>query len=340
MNAPGARRGSSAAALRSMVARGLVATVLVPTVLVATVLVATVLVPSTAGAAGDSGASSRVVGRGDILTSIIGWRGSGRAGSGAPPPCVWRTLSDAELEWLVSVSSQARLVELDAPLLGPLRDHLDDAVALPHSDLQARTCGRSVVDLRFVPRTEPLAATEQLQRRMVTRLPLPDPVTTPPPSVAAPVGEPVVVSIPDHRWGPVEGTIALDGVVAEVRADPLGVRVQPGDPAAEAAACDGPGRPYTAGTPVGELLADPGTCAVVHRTASGTPGRPDAWLGTVTVLWQARWRVLGGPWNDLGTIARTRVVAQRVAELPTRITWAGGRPGDVAAATRRSAPTP
>ncbi|MFM7063129.1 MAG: hypothetical protein ACKO04_06525, partial [Actinomycetes bacterium] len=62
-----------------------------------------------------------------------------------------------------------------------------------------------------------------------------------------------------------------------------------------------------------------GRCASVFTSATGVPGRPAAWLGTVTVLWSARWRVAGAPWRSLGLVPRTRVLQRQVRQATTAI---------------------
>ena len=54
------------------------------------------------------------------------------------------------------------------------------------------------------------------------------------------------------------------------------------------------------------------------------PERPATWIGTVTVLWSAEWRVAPGPWRSLGIIPRTRIVERRVGELATSLERPGG----------------
>jgi hypothetical protein len=290
--------------------------------------------PIDAGAATDGGARSTVVGRGDIVTSILGWsRPSRTMWRPTPVPrCRWRTLNDAQLEWLVSISAQSVALGLGTPLLDPLAGVLDRA-ELPDGDLQGFACGTETFELRFVERTTPRSAQEVLMRQMITRLPVPEPVLSPPPSADLPVGQPVFVSIDDAGWAPVQGSLSFNGITAEVVAEPVGLRVVTGDPAASTATCSGPGRPYApGGPPVSTQARHPEACTVTYRSATTAPAtstsatsgaaagtRPDRWLGTVTVLWAARWRVGQGPWAELGTIPRTRLIARTVRELTTSV---------------------
>jgi hypothetical protein len=283
-----------------------------------------------AAAAGDSGARSTVVGRGDIVTSILGWvrPGTRPRPAGTAPRCAWRTLTDAQLEWLVSVAAQAVGLGLRTPLLDPLRPYLDGA-DLPDGDLQGYVCGVDTYELRFVERTEPRSAQELLYRQMITRLPVPEPVITPRPDAVVPVGQPVFVSIAQDRWRPISGELTWQGITARVEATPTALRVITGDPSSATTSCNGPGRPFRAGqVSAAEQARHPEACTVVYRSATEAhrsprsvdrPGRPDLWLGTVTVVWTARWRVGDGAWQELGAIPRTRLIARAARELTTSI---------------------
>ena len=290
---------------------------------------------TTVGAAGDGGASTRVVGRGDIVTSILGWSvRRSRPSTGAAPRCAWRTLTDAQLEWLVSVAAQAAGLGLSTPLLDPLRPLLADA-ELPDGDLQGYVCGVDTYELRFVPSTAARSVQQVLYRQMITRLPAPEPILSPPAAAVVPVGQPVFVSIAPDRWQPIEGTLTHEGLTAQVRAVPVGLRVITGDPASTPAVCHGPGSPFRAALPASPAAQarHPDACVVVYRSASGgyrSPGdgagaasRPGTWLGTVTVVWSAQWRVGAGPWIDLGQIPRTRLIARSARDLTTSVETPG-----------------
>lgn len=281
-----------------------------------------------ASASGDGGASSRVVGRGDIVTTIVGWRLGARvpARRGAAPRCRWVTMQDAQIEWLAAASSRRVLAEGIHPVLDSVRAHLERG-DLPDGDLQVRVCRGIAVDLRFVPSSAGPGAegtVQRLHRRMITRLPVPEPVWSPPPDVAVPLGQPVFLSIPPQRWQPVEASLTVDGVTATVRARPVRVRAMSGDPTGRPVVCDGPGTPFDPGArrSVRSQASAPGACVLRYRTASlppsaGAPSEP--WIGTVTVLWEAEWREDGGEWISLGTIPRTRLFDRRAREVLTTI---------------------
>lgn len=282
--------------------------------------------PPPAAAAGDeSGASSRVVGRGDILTSIIGWTGRRRGSSGrggSTPVCRWRTLRDAQIEWLAAVSAQSAALGGPHPVLDSVREHLE-AEDLPDGDLQVQTCGTEVSAVRFVPRLEPAGTLELLARRMITRLPVPDPVFSPPAGVRVPLHQPVFASIRPADWQEVHNTLQADGITAQVRAVPVGMRVISGDPGGAMFPCTGPARPFDPASTmtVRAQAALPESCAFAYRhlPPHAGDGRPGAWVGTVTVLWRAEWRADDGPWAPLGTIPRTRLFDRAPREVLTSI---------------------
>jgi hypothetical protein len=305
------------------------------TLLVAAVL--SCLVATPAGATGDAGASTRVVGRGDIVTSILGWNGRRASGGGSSPPkCAWHTLSDAQLEWLIAVAARGVALGYRSSLLEPLDALLASGDTIPEGNLLAYVCGADTYELRFAPADGPRSLEEQLVRRMITRLPSPEPDLSPPDGTVVPVGQPVFVSIRPEDWRPIDTTLSSDGLTAEVHAEPVGLRVISGDPSVPPVLCPGPGRafdPDEERSPAAQARSA-AACAVTYRTvtrdlpvdhgrASTAAPRPDAWLGTITVVWSARWRVDGGAWIDLGDIPRTRLVAREVRELSTTIQQPG-----------------
>lgn len=292
----------------------------------ATAVAVTLVIPTSdapAFAAGDggSGASSRVVGRGDILTSIIGWRVR-RAGSHrrAVARCRWITLRDAQIEWLVAVSAGAAALDGPHPVLEAVHDHLDDG-QLPDGDVQVRVCGAEVLDVRFVARSGPLPTVELLHRQMITRIPPPEPTWSPPAGTSVPLHQPVFVSIAESGWREIHSTVTVDGVTAEVRADPVGLRVISGDPVGRTTLCAGPGAGFDPSSTLGprsQALRD-GACTFDYASTSGLDGRPSTWIGTVTVLWRARWRTTAGEWTELGTIPRTRLFDRTTREVRSTI---------------------
>ena len=310
---------------------------------IAALLPLTEAVPVAADRGG--GARSHVVGRGDIVTSILGWRRGGNQGSGnqsrgnqgsgsrgGAPRCRWRTFSDAELEWFVSVAAQLAASGVALPFPEHLRAFLGSGV-LPDGDVQARVCDGQIVDLRFVEGA-PRDAVRVLERRMITHLPAPDPVVSPPTGSAVPVGQPVFFSIREQDWVEVAASITVDGLTADVRARPVSMRILPGDPAAAASTCVGRGSAFDPDDPASprRQAAREGACTVTYATStagrrstrssnSGTAGvaRPDSWIGTVTVLWDAEWRAGDGEWTSLGTVPRTRLIERAVRDVTTTL---------------------
>lgn len=288
-------------------------------------LVVAALAPSPVGATTDGGARSTVTTAGDIVTTVLFGTTSTRTTRRrvpAPAPrrrCTWSAVSDGTLEWLVAVGASAAG---RATPVGALVDQLQalGADALLTRTVQAERCnGVPTGRFRVVPTT--LTTSTALTRTMVTRLPPPEPTQSPPPSAPVLVGEPVFTSFTPPHWQPVRARLGVGTVAAEVEAVPVGFRVVPGDPDGRVVACTGPGVPYDPGdprTPAAQASA-PGRCATVFTAVTGAAGRPPAWLGTVTVLWSARWRVVGGPWRPLGLIARTRVLQRSVRQATTAI---------------------
>lgn len=309
--------------------------------LVTAVAVAT-LVPSPASAEGSGGATSRIVGRGDIVTSILGDLVAGGRrvrGASTSTECRWITFSDGQTEYLVAIAAAESVRADHRPVFDVLLAASDQDV-FATSDLQGHYCGGTTVDFRLVPRSVGADLSTMLVRQMITRLPAPVLVTSPPETATLPLGEPVFVSSARTAWQPIETTLTADGIVADVRATPVAIRTFSGEPGAPVEQCDGPGRPFAASDPASPTVqaSAPDTCTIDHRAATrhadGTaaPGRPAAWIGTVTVLWAAEWRVAPGPWRSLGLIPRTRLIRREVAEVTTSLSWG---PSAVGADRRR-----
>jgi hypothetical protein len=289
------------------------------------VAVVAVLVPTPVDATSGGGARSTVTTSGDIVTTVLfgtTTRQTNRRRVPVPAPrrrCAWSAVTDGTLEWLVAVGASANGRSTPA---GALVDQLQalGADALLARTVQAERCN-GVPTGRF--RVVPTVATTStaLTRTMITRLPPPEPTQSPPPGAPVLVGEPVVTSFTAPHWQPVRATLGVGAVTAEVEAVPVGFRVVPGDPGGPVVACTGPGIPYDPADPRSPLAqaAAPGRCGTVFTAATDLPGRPAAWLGTVTVLWSARWRVVGGPWRSLGLIPRTRVLQRSVRQATTAI---------------------
>ena len=281
-------------------------------------------------AAADSGGSaqSHLVGRGDIVTSVLLELGGPRrpSGTSSPPRCAWTTLNDAQLEFLIAVIAPRRSEAAARLLLDALPAYLaSDGTA--DATLQVQICDGTVLAFRTVAGTDPVDVQTLVGRRMITRLPVPDPVQSPPTGVSVPVHEPVFVSIADRDWQQIRTTLTVGDVTAEVRATPVSLRLFSGEPTSTLELCTGHGVPFDPQDPrsPSRQARRTGACTLDYRTASAAQGvaptaeLPAAWLGTVTVLWSAEWRTNGGPWRSLGLIPRTRLVERPTREVTTSI---------------------
>jgi hypothetical protein len=309
-------------------------------VLVSSLLVSFGLGPGQPVAAESQGsANSRLIGRGDIVTTILyqissGGRPRRSSGNAAPPRCRWITFTDAQIEFLIAIMAPHRSDPSVQPLLNTLQTFLGTA-ELGNLNLQGHICDGRNVAFRAIPRSANLDTQTQLNRQMITRLPPPSPIQSPPEGVVVPVREPVFVSISDQGWQPVEATLSLNGLNVDVRAEPVSLRIFSGEPTAQIQTCAGQGaryNPFSALTPAQQAAAN-NSCVLRYERAtqrsaalqesSPDPSVPDAWLGTVTVVWLAHWRVGGGPWRSLGEIPRTRLIERATREVRTAIESGG-----------------
>ena len=281
--------------------------------------------PGPAAATSGGGARSTVTASGDIVTTVLfGTTTTRTTRRKVPVPtprrrCTWSAVTDGTLEWIIAVGTSANGRPTPA---GTLVDQLQalGADALLTRTVQAERCnGGPTGRFRIVPTV--VTTSTALTRTMVTRLPPPEPTQSPPASAPVLIGEPVFTWFTAPRWQPVRAALRVGAVAAEVEAVPVGFRVVPGDPDGPVVSCTGPGIPYDpadARSPLAQSRVW-GRCATVFTAATDRPGRPAAWLGTVTVLWSARWRVVGGGWRTLGLIPRTRVLQRQVRQATTAI---------------------
>lgn len=308
--------------------RGLAVSLLAIATLASALGTAAVQAPP-AAADSEGSAHSRLVGRGDIVTSVLANLGGTRQhrSSSARPRCLWTSLNDAQIEFLVAVLAPRRGSAASQLFFDALPAYFNSD-GITDATLQVQICDGQVLALRTVQRTEPLDTQTLVGRQMITRLPSPDPVQSPPVGVVVPVHEPVFVSLPDTQWQPISTTLTVGSITAEVRATPLTLRVFSGEPTGVLQLCPGQGvafDPRNVASPSRQARQQ-GACVLTYASATSRSGGsatnsivPDAWLGTVTVLWAAEWRTNGGPWRSLGLIPRTRLIERSTREVSTAL---------------------
>jgi hypothetical protein len=182
--------------------------------------------------------------------------------------------------------------------------------------------GRATGEVRIVSVAPGTTSTWSSQ--MVTVLPALRATLSPPGGLTVPVGEPVFVSFAPPVWNQVvDRTLVSRGRTARVRAWPVRFEVRTGDPASvgEVLRCTGAGRPFDPLDPrsPARQAVGPGSCAVTYRSRTGVPGRPDAWLGDITVWWWAEWTTDGRSWRPLGEIPKLTLLRRSVGEVRTQL---------------------
>lgn len=280
-------------------------------------------------AADESGARTSVRGRGDIITSIL-QQNNRRRSTNQRPTCFWKTVTDAELEFLVEMSMMYARDGAHNKLL-PELERLAESPDIGNADLRLRVCNGDVVEVVMVPRATDLSSVELLSRQMITRLPATQPQFQP--SITRPVAPntPIFVSIPPTNWRPIHNVLEVGGITAEVRAVPRTMRVFTGEPGAPDLVCVGPGVSYTpnSATPPKVQAQQSDACTFEYRFGtirSNVRWSPllfqfqDHWFGTVSVVWDVDWRAQGGEWQSLGLIPRTQLFSRVVNESGSAIT--------------------
>jgi hypothetical protein len=295
------------------------------TLRVAAVLAVALIAPATgsagdAGAAGDGGASSRISSDGRIITTIFGSGSSGGRRT-TSVRAYWATFSAAQVAFLLQVAS----VRPDVAGHPVVRQLADRAAAGTVDDLSVQyrvLDGRATGEVRIVSVAPGTTSTWSSQ--MVTVLPALRATLSPPGGLRVPVGEPVFVSFAPPVWNQVvDRTLVSRGRTARVRAWPVRFEVRTGDPATvgDVLRCAGAGRPFDPRDPrsPARQAIGPGSCAVTYRSRTGVPGRPDAWLGDITVWWWAEWTTDGSSWRPLGEIPKLSLLRRSVGEVRTQL---------------------
>ena len=274
--------------------------------------------PPPAGAAGDGGAASSVTGDGRIITTIFGPR-TGGGGRSSTVRSYWVTLSASQFAYVLQVVSTRPDLGV-TPIMEELRARIAggyvDGIALQYRVLDGRPTG----EVRIIDTQQTTSST--WSRQMVTSLPALRPTITPPASLTIPIGEPVFFSYTPDVWGQVvDRTLTAYGVTARVRAWPIRFEVRSGDPATVGRIlhCPGRGRPFDprdpASPPAQARRAD--SCTLIYRSGTGAFGRPDAWVGDITVTWWAEWTTDGRRWLPLGEIPTLSLIRRPVREVLT-----------------------
>lgn len=290
-------------------------------------LVSVFIVLPQATASADTRSSSRVVGRGDILTTILARKNPRRTMSrgAAAPRCHEVKFTDNDIEMLIGAISwdtESEPAQRYAALVSQfILTDPDEMPASDEFDLIALYCDGAIDDIRAVPRQTTTLA-QQVARSMITRLPEPVVHVTPPDGSPVPVGEPVFISIDPQRWRTIEATLELDGVTASVRATPTHLRTFTGEPGTTFTTCDGRGRRYDPAirSSARAQAFVPGACTISYKSPFEPGPGVTPRLGSISVLWRTEWRTDDGEWHSLGLIPRTRVFVRSVVELATPIT--------------------
>jgi hypothetical protein len=183
---------------------------------------------------------------------------------------------------------------------------------------QDRSCsdGSSEPGLRWViPATR--ANLAAIARGRIARdFAAPSVATTPAEGVAAIVGVPVFVAV--TNWtGVVSDASCAGGMCVTVTAEPQLV-VGSGEPGSGPLRCSGPGSVYSPrqGAPADQAAA-PGVCALVYQRRTGIEGRPEAWLGSVSVTWTVTWTSSTGDAGVLVPVTLSAALPRAVEEVQT-----------------------
>lgn len=303
------------------------------------VLLAAVLTIGPPRMAGATGGGAGATGSGDtIISSILGSAGrSPRRSSGAPssaPVCLWRTLTDRQVLFLLHVASEMDDL-LDAAFLRALDRYLAQQLvtsstvapsttapapstpalpttaapttaALPPAaellDIQVQVCDGvpqtdqvRTVAVAVAPGSFEAAARDHLTRRREKRLDPPRLVTTPPVDAPSVVGEPTFFSLlPAQRELQVTDALTAWGRQVLVRAHPSNLSVFSGQPSDVGRVRDCKGF----GTPFDPEGAHPHVQAVEGCAvwyADATGGtRRGRWLGYGELTWVGEYSIDGG----------------------------------------------
>ena len=150
-------------------------------------------------------------------------------------------------------------------------------------------------------------------------VPLPAPVTAPPPGHAGLVGLPEWVWLPASQWHPVTAQVSVGPVWAKVTAVPGQMTISPGG-GLPGTSCTGPGTAYDPRLPASAQHTD---CSYTYAQSSALqPGH--AYQASVTVTWTATWTGSGGAGGAVNPpLQETTGFGVRIGEGQALVTGGG-----------------
>jgi hypothetical protein len=238
-------------------------------------------------------------------------RRTGGGGGGAGPVCTWTDVPSTPMLGMVGAGASP---SPDAVLIWEMCDGA-------YTGASRWSVPGDPAPAPAPPAPEQLASIVRV--RLEGSLPAPAVASTPAPGVAAFVGYPSFVSVTNWTGVVTDGECDPTGVLCvTVRATPS-LRFSPGEPDAPVKECAGPGVAFDpAGDPF-EQAATPEACAYPYRLRTGVDGRPDAWPGVVTVVWELAWSSTSGAGGSLEPVEKSASVPRAVDEVQTVVVSAG-----------------
>lgn len=120
------------------------------------------------------------------------------------------------------------------------------------------------------------------------------------------------------QWHPVTATASAGGITVTVTAEPVSMRVDPGDGSAPFT-CEGTPPPVTRA----DFRPDIEGCSHTYRDSSAMAPNGQTWPVTVGIVWHATWTATTGEGGDLGYVATTSPTRELpVAEIQAIVTRA------------------
>ena len=235
-----------------------------------------------------------IIAGGDVITV---------PGSSGQPTCTYRKLRVGEITM--------------GPDLTP--DEANEFIvssANPNTFLYLVTCawpnGELTYDYTWITETSPADEVARARAELAEILPPPSPQMSPATDVNHLVGLQTWVWLDPAGLAPVTVTVEIPGLATTATANPVGIRLNPGD-GTNPIDCDGLGRPYTEG-------ADPSQACthtyqyISEHSATGT------WDFTTTVVWEVTWTNSNGDAGTADPIDTETITPLQVVELQARTT--------------------